>query len=218
MRTRTVFAGILLSSMVLVGGWEMARGVDESEREVQGVSAADHGISPQVVADYVHAVIAADRALYTIHVVDRMQENRIVIAAEAWKQRKALPLPAQMLLMGGRVVEMGGSGLRYRLASLWPIYEDNGPTTPFEEAGLQAVAKNPDEVYSGVIQRGDQKFFKAIYADLAVSKACVDCHNSHLLSSKQDYKLGDVMGGIIISFPLPSEQKDISSSEKKESP
>ncbi len=87
----------------------------------------------------------------------------------------------------------------------------------FEEAGLQAVAEDPDKVYSGVIKRGDQKFFKAIYADLAVSKACVDCHNTHLLSSKRDYKLGDVMGGIIISFPLPSENQD-PSSEKMESP
>ncbi len=127
MRTRTVIGGILLSSMVIMSSWELARGVDEHETEVKVSSVAEVGVSPQVVADYIHAVIAADRALYTIHVVDRMQENRIVIAAEAWKQRKALPLPAQLLLMGGRVVEMGGSGLRYRLASLWPIYEDNGP-------------------------------------------------------------------------------------------
>jgi hypothetical protein len=161
-----------------------------------------------VVAGFIHTVIAADRALYTTHVVDRMQENRIVIAAEAWKQRKALPLPAQMLLMSGRVAEMGGSGLRYRLASLWPIYEENGPSTAFEEAGLKVVAENPDEVYSGIIKRGDQRFFKAIYADRAVSKACVDCHNGHLLSSKRDFKMGDVMGAIIISFPLPSEKTE----------
>ncbi len=159
--------------------------------------------SPEVVADYIHAVIAADRALYTTHVVDRMQENRVVIAAEAWKQRKALPLPAQMLLMSGRLVEMGGSGLRYRLASLWPIYEENGPSTVFEETGLNVVSENPDEVYTGTITRGDQRFFKAIYPDIAVSKACVNCHNGHILSSKRDHKLGDVMGGIIISFPLP---------------
>ena len=161
--------------------------------------------SPEVVANYIHAVIAADRALYTTHVVDRMQENRVVIAAEAWKQRKALPLPAQMLLMAGRIVEMGGTGLRYRLASLWPIYEENGPADVFEKTGLKVVADNPDEVYTGTITRGDQRFFKAIYPDIAVSKACVNCHNGHILSSKKDHKLGAVMGGVIISFPLPLE-------------
>jgi hypothetical protein len=221
MRIRTWFVGILVGSMVVTSSWEIVKGAGQEESEVKVSTGTDFGagsgVSPEIVADYIHAVIAADRALYTIHVVDRMQENRIVVAAEAWKQRKALHLPAQMLLMGGRVVEMGGSGLRYRLASLWPIYEENGPSTPFEEAGLKAVAENPDKVYSGIIKRGDQRFFKAIYADRAVSKACVDCHNDHLLSSKRDRKLGDVMGAIIISFPLPSEDKNISS-EKKEIP
>lgn len=210
MRMKMCVLGFLVCVLVVTGQWEMARGMDEEEIEVKETSAADYGISPRTVADYVHAVISADRALYTIHVVDRMQEHGIVISAEAWKQRKALPLPAQMLLMGGRVVEMGGSGLRYRLASLWPIYEENGPSTAFEEAGLQAVVENPNQVYSGIIKRGEQKFFKAIYADRAVSKVCVDCHNNHLLSSKRDRKLGDVMGGIIISFPL-GEPGDITS-------
>jgi len=205
---RTLFLGILVGSMIVTGSLESARGASENESGIILSSGAEPGISPKVVADYIHAVIAADRALYTIHVVDRMQDNRIVIATEAWKQRKALPLPAQMLLMGGKLVAMGGSGLRYRLASLWPIYEENGPSTEFEEAGLKAVEENPDEVYSGIITRGDQRFFKAIYADRAVSKACVDCHNGHLLSSKRDRKLGDVMGGIIISFPLNSEKKE----------
>jgi hypothetical protein len=208
MRIRTLFLGILVGSIVVTSSWEIARGAVDDESEVRVPPGAEVSFSPQVVADYIHAVIAADRALYTTHVVERMQENRIVIAAEAWKQRKALPLPAQMLLMAGRVVEMGGSGLRYRLASLWPIYEENGPSTVFEEAGLQVVAEDPDEVYSGIIKRGDQRFFKAIYADRAVSKACVECHNGHMLSSKRDFKLGDVMGGIIISFPLPLEKME----------
>jgi len=50
------------------------------------------GVSPEVVADYIHSVIEADRTLYTTHVVQRMQEGGIVIAAEAWKRRNALPL------------------------------------------------------------------------------------------------------------------------------
>ena len=208
MGLRIVFIGIVLGAMVCTGGWESTQAAGEDESEVRMAPGAKVNFSPEVVAGFIHTVIAADRALYTTHVVDRMQENRIVIAAEAWKQRKALPLPAQMLLMSGRVAEMGGSGLRYRLASLWPIYEENGPSTAFEEAGLKVVAENPDEVYSGIIKRGDQRFFKAIYADRAVSKACVDCHNGHLLSSKRDFKMGDVMGAIIISFPLPSEKTE----------
>jgi len=194
MRTRDFFRVTLISG-TLIGGWlGMVPGVGSAEPA--------SGVPPRVVADYVHAVIEADRTLYTTHVVQRMQETGIVIAAEGWKKRNALPLPAQMLMLSGLSVEEKGVGLQYRLASLRPIYERNGPTTEFEIKGLEAVKKNPDTPYTGIIKRGEKRFFKAIYADKAVSPACVNCHNTHILSSKRDRKVGDVMGGIIISFPL----------------
>ena len=199
MRTKSLFGGIIFS-LVAIAGWVA---ITYANGEKDGKIA----FSPEVVANYIHAVIEADRTLYTTHVVERMQDGGIVIATEGWKKRNALPLPAQMLLMAGRKVEEGGTGLRYRLASLRPIYEENGPADVFEEAGLKVVAEDPKEVYTGIITRGDKRFFKAIYADLAVSEACVNCHNAHILSSKRDYKHGDVMGGIIISFPLPIEEK-----------
>jgi len=37
---------------------------------------------------------------------------------------------------------------------------------------------------------------------VAVTAACVECHNSHPSSPKSDFKVGDVMGGLVISFPL----------------
>ena len=180
--------------------------VERSDAQDTGVT---DGIPPQRVADYLHAVIQADRTLYTTHVVSRMQETGTVLASEGWKKRNALPLPAQMLLLSGLSVEERGLGLQFRLASLWPIYERNGPTTEFEAKGLQAVAKNPGQPYSGVITRGEKKYFKAIYADKAVSAACVNCHNTHILSAKRDHKLDAVMGGIIISFPLSFEEKKV---------
>jgi hypothetical protein len=35
-----------------------------------------------------------------------------------------------------------------------------------------------------------------------VTAACVECHNAHPSSPKKDFKVGDVMGGLVISFPL----------------
>ena len=140
MRIKSFFLGIIVACAAVLGCVGGSFGADEAVPEVI--------FSPEVVADYIHAVIEADRTLYTTHVVQRMQETGVVIATEGWKRRNALPLPAQMLLMAGRKVEGGGSGLRYRLASLWPIYEDNGPTTVFEETGLKVVAEDPTEVYS----------------------------------------------------------------------
>jgi hypothetical protein len=161
------------------------------------------GLPPEVVAEYIHAVIQADRTIYSTHVVERLQDLKVTASAEDWKTRGTLPLPAQMLQMVGQEVQGLGLGLRIRLASLGPIYKKNGPADQFERAGLEAVAKNPRKPYTGILTEGDKHFFKAIFADRAVSMSCVACHNNHDLSTKRDYKLYDVMGGIIISFPVP---------------
>lgn len=163
---------------------------------------AQRGIPPEVVAEYVYAIVQADRTLYTTHVVERMEEFGVV-ATEQWKQQRALPLPVQMLLMAGEEIEGQGSNLRIRLASLWPINKTNGPADDFERVGLERVAKEPKRPYTGIVTQEGKRFFKAIYADRAVTQACVACHNGHVLSGKPDLNLYDVMGGIVISFPSP---------------
>lgn len=160
------------------------------------------GISPEMVAEYIHAVVQADRTIYSTHVVERMQDLKAAVAAEDWKEKGTLPLPAQMLQMSGQEIQGLGLGLRIRLASLGPIYKTNGPADQFERAGLEAVTKNPQKPFTGIVTQNDRRVFKAIFADRAVSMACVTCHNSHALSTKRDYKLYDVVGGIIISFPV----------------
>jgi hypothetical protein len=161
------------------------------------------GIPPEVVAEYVYAIVQADRTLYTTHVVERMEELGVAVATEQWKKQGALPLPVQMLLMAGEEIEGQGINLRIRLASRWPINKANGPADDFERVGLERVAQEPKRPYAGIITQEGKRFFKAIYADRAVTKACVECHNGHVVGGKPDFKLYDVMGGIIISFPSP---------------
>lgn len=160
------------------------------------------GIPPEKVADYVHAVLEADRTIYTIHVVNRMQEKGIVGAAEHWEQENALPLPAQFLQHSGRLVAESGRGIRYRLIGLSPIYQRNAPATDFERRALETLRRQPDQPVTGIVSSGKKQYFQAIYADRAVSIACVNCHNSHHLSPKRDFKLNEVMGGIAITIPL----------------
>lgn len=160
------------------------------------------GISPEKVADYVHAIIQADRTIYTTLVVTRMQDKHIVNATEHWEQDNALPLPAQFLQHSGKMVAESGRGIRYRLIGLSPIYQRNAPATDFERNALAALAKQPDRPVTGIVSSGKKQFFQAIYPDRAVSAACVSCHNNHPLSPKRDFKTNDVMGAIAITIPL----------------
>ena len=186
--------GTILAVFALVAYVGCSSGVREAGGEAC--------VAPKVVADYVHAIIEADRTLYASLVVERMQHHGKALASEDWARMDQLPLPAQMLQLAGLEVEEKGTGLKYRLASLWPVDEANGPATDFERTGLQAVSDDPSAVYTSTSRRAGGPYFKAIYADRAVSQACVTCHNEHPLSPRRNYKLNDVMGGIIVSFPV----------------
>lgn len=181
------------SLMLLIGSWTFSSG--------KGSGCGDDCIRPEIVADYVHSAIEADRTIYTTHVVERMQEQGVTVATENWEQEAALPLPAQFLRYSGKLVAEQGSGIRYRLISLWPIR--SGPATPFERKALEAVLDHPDRPFTGIVTSGRKRFFQAVYADKAVSQACVSCHNSHVLSPRRDFKVKDVMGGMVITIPLP---------------
>lgn len=156
----------------------------------------------ETVADYVHAVIEADRDVYTRHVVERLQSKGVVVASENWEQKNTLPLPAQFLMESGRVMAKKGIGIQYRLISLWPINKRNVAASEFEKTGLGAVLTHPTKPHTGFVKEGGVSYFEAVYPDLAVTQACIGCHNAHQDSPKRDFKINDVMGAIVISIPV----------------
>lgn len=158
---------------------------------------------PQEMADALHAVIAADREVYALHVVQRLQADEKVLTASAnWKQERALPLPSQMLRMGSQVVQQKGAEFHYVLRSLWPINPKDAPETATEKTGLQFVAAHPETNYYAEESLGGRRYFTAVYPDITLSAACADCHNQHQQSPKRDFRVGEVMGGVIVRVPL----------------
>lgn len=182
-------------STCLLGQWVFSAASKETD--------PPKGISPEIVADYIHSVVQADRTFYTSEIVTRMQMRGIVTASEHWKETGDLPLPAQFVLETGRLVAKQPNGIRFRLISSWPVNRRNSPTTEFERTALSKILVNPDRPYTGVITEGKARVFQALYADKALSPMCADCHNVHPKSPKRDFKEGDVMGGILLTIPLP---------------
>jgi hypothetical protein len=180
------------------------------------VEATEPSIAAERVADMVHAVVAADRSAYTKQVVNRLVGQQAVevvdpesklakplAASEQWKsEHGTLPLPAQMFRLGAEAVAGQGLGFTYALLSSWPINSQNKPKTPLERAGLSAVASSPQRPYYGREKLGDVEYFTAVYADVAIAPACATCHNQHRDSPRRDFKVGDVMGGVVIRLPL----------------
>lgn len=192
---RTIIASALLTAGVTAALATTARAADVKDQPL---------ITPKVMADALHAVMDSDRAVYTKNVVNRLaNQEKVITATEHWMDDKSLPLPAQMFRMGSEMVTAKNVGFTYSLLSKWPINPQNAPKTDVEVAGLDAVAANEGtEPYYGEETLGGKKYFTAIYADVGVVTACVKCHNEHADSPKTDFKIGDVMGGVVIRIPL----------------
>jgi hypothetical protein len=157
-------------------------------------------LAPEVVADYVHSVLESDRTVYAQHVVNRLEEQSILHSKEKWKNDKALMLPAQFLL--NSPIKSKRLGLDYRLISLYPINPQNRPANEFEQDGLESVEVHSIRPYIKHSKVGRKKYFQAIYPDIALTRGCGNCHNGHPNSSKKDFALDDVMGGILVSFQV----------------
>jgi hypothetical protein len=187
---RLFFVGtVILTAVCLM--WAASPGADPQ------------GIPPETVADYLHSVIEADRTFYTIHIVERLQKGGGTMAGENWRAKKdVLPLPAQFLIESSELAATTGSKIRYRLISLWPINPKNAPEGPLEKRGLEMLRQHPERSATGTVKRGEHSYFQAIYADRAVSQACVGCHNGHPNSPKKDFAMHDVMGGLVIEIPF----------------
>jgi len=167
-------------------------------------------ITPKAMADALHLVMDSDRAVYTKKIVNRLvKKEKVIKASEHFDDDKALVLPAQMFRFGAEMVAKRAEdkpdvNFSYSLQSLWPINKQNTPKTDAEKAGLKFVAENKGKNYYATETLGDVEYFTAVYADTAVAPVCVSCHNDHKDTPKRDFKLGDVMGGVVTRIPVSS--------------
>lgn len=163
------------------------------------------GIAPKEMADALHMVMESDRTVYTKMIVNRLAvQEKVIKASEHWEDEKALVLPAQMFRYGAERVAEKGAKFSYSLLSLWPVNAQNKPKTEVEKTGLKFIADNPGQNYYGEEELGGKKYFTAVYPDVAVATACIQCHNEHKDSPRTDFKMGEVMGGVVIRIPVKS--------------
>ncbi len=158
---------------------------------------------PAQVTDMLHLVLASDREVYTKKVVKRLaNKHKVIKASEFFEDDKALPLPAQMFRFGSETVADKTKDFSYSLISLWPINKQNAPKTDIEKKGLEFINANKGKNFYGEESLGGKKYFTAVYPDVAIATPCVGCHNNHKDTPKKDFKMGDVMGGVVIRIPL----------------
>ncbi|WP_336492546.1 adenylate/guanylate cyclase domain-containing protein [Methylobacterium nigriterrae] len=117
----------------------------------------------------------------------------------------AIPIPATLSLeLGARISGETGS-IKYRFISDMP-FKDRKPheLDAFEQAALAHLRTNPQaesdvDVSGSLFDRQVR-----IAAPIRMESVCVRCHNTHPLSPKTDWKVGDVRGiqEIVLRQPI----------------
>ena len=138
------------------------------------------------------------RALWTQEIVGAGKRVGLEFS-EDWRDKAvdAGPLPALFLRETSASLEKKPVRLGLFLGSDFPINDANRFTGRQMEI-FRKIKKNlePQFFYSD-----DTDLHMAMFPDLAAVDSCVECHNDHEQSPKNDWRLNDVMGATTWSYP-----------------
>ncbi len=154
--------------------------------------------------------LVAFRTLYTSEVVSRLESSNlnVDITHDYPTKPGAIPLPATLGLLLGNHIARHGNGGSTRLYSDYPFpwrRSNGGPRDNFEDAALEYLRANPEDVYFRIDHVDGAKTLRYATAD-RMRPECVQCHNSHPDSPKTDWKTGDVRGILEVIRPLDIAQ------------
>ncbi|HSB72659.1 MAG TPA: methyl-accepting chemotaxis protein [Candidatus Methylomirabilis sp.] len=156
----------------------------------------------RVTARAVANQLVTDRIYYNDEVLGRMARDGVAVnqGGSEDRQKKGW-VPMASTFVQEAVVRANRKGLYAAdLISLFPINKAKGPRTSFEKEALEQLAKDAKAEPSALRYLDGQPMLTLLAADIATEQTCVDCHNG--MSQKSDYKLNDVLGGIVVQIPL----------------
>lgn len=165
--------------------------------------------SAQIPVERMFEILNAEnkavRSIWSKEIVGKGKEAGLKFD-EHWKDNsvEAGPLPALFLRETAKVLEIDPTPLSLFLGSDYPISTSN-KFDGRQQKSLESIRNNgkPEFFFSE-----DLKTHSAMFADVAVAQACVDCHNKHPDSPKKDWKLNDIMGATTWSYPKSKVTSD----------
>ncbi|WP_163833080.1 diguanylate cyclase [Spartinivicinus ruber] len=144
------------------------------------------------------------RTLYTSEVVVIAQTHGIKVSHDYRTKADAIPLPATLsMLLGNRLGGKQG-GIKSRLYSKYPFpwrEISGGLSDAFAKSAWQYLQNNPNQPYYRFEEVDGRASLRYASADL-MRPSCINCHNSHPDSPKNDWRVGDVRGVLEVVIPI----------------
>jgi len=148
--------------------------------------------------------IVEDRREYTKNIIVKLKMDGIVDVhpnREYASINGGIPLPATFVQdVSNRINEKGVYS--YDLLSKWNINKKKGLNTDFEKEAFDYLFTKEGDVFSRFMVHNGIYTLRYATADVAAAAGCVNCHNNHEESPKHDFKLGDVMGALVVNIPI----------------
>lgn len=193
-------------SLVVAGIYLFVSAPPQLPEEHSARSGETSRIPVKVLLDSANLVNAAARKIYTERIVTKGQEAGLAFT-EDWHRPEvqAGPLPALFLRAVSTKLQEQGASLGLFLGSDQPIVSSNA----FKGEQVRYFEALKGDLKPRYFEMPTLRRQVALYADIAVAKGCVSCHNEHPNTPKRDWKLGDVMGATTWTYPnaLLSDQE-----------
>lgn len=155
-------------------------------------------VSIERVFTMVEAENDAVRALWTQEIVGTGKKAGLKFN-EDWREPgiDAGPLPALFLRETAMSLEKNPVRLSLFLGSDYPINKANRfGGIQIEKFRLLKLSREPQFFFAR-----DTGMYTAMYTDEATVEPCVECHNEHKQSPKNDWRIHDVMGATTWMYP-----------------
>ena len=145
------------------------------------------------------------RSYYTKNIVSKLKGHADISISSDYKNKQyGIPLPATMIHELSEFSQ--SSGLQIKLYSAFPFpLRANRILDTFQQQAWQQLNIKPNEPYITTQLKDDRHFVRVAIADILTEQACVDCHNSHPLTPKVGWQLGDVRGVLEIIVPIEQQ-------------
>jgi methyl-accepting chemotaxis protein len=134
------------------------------------------------------------RGYYTKNVIKKvLSSSDIKPSPDHANKKNSIPLPATFILDMSELLKK-----RDTTIDLYSAYPFPGRSSrvldDFQKQAWAFLNKNPTENFTREEVKNGKRILRTASADTMVAEGCVNCHNSHPDTPKNDWKLGDVRG------------------------
>jgi len=145
------------------------------------------------------------RIYYTRHVVSKLnQAGSVSVSSDHKNQKDHIPLPATMIHDLSELSK--SSGLKIELYSDFPFPgRADRVLDAFQKQAWEQLNLNPNEPFITTQVVNGKHIVRVAVADFLTDQACVNCHNTHPLTPKVNWKLGDVRGVLEVVVPIDQQ-------------